>query len=96
MSSDEPTSQAVASMASSLTHVHNSDGQLPEPVYSPGHGDSAFSEDKVEEAVENLEEDWENDPDNARNWSFRRKWTAVGIVRFVNPGHLLFFLRTNL
>jgi hypothetical protein len=26
-------------------------------------------------------DDWENDPDNARNWSLGRKWVAVGIVR---------------
>lgn len=26
------------------------------------------------------EDDWETDPDNARNWSARRKWTATTVV----------------
>lgn len=26
------------------------------------------------------EEDWENDPENARNWSNRKKWTTVFVV----------------
>jgi hypothetical protein len=39
------------------------------------------SEDKIEKAVDNLEYDWENDPENARNWSTHKKWTAVCIVR---------------
>ncbi|KDQ31851.1 hypothetical protein PLEOSDRAFT_48881 [Pleurotus ostreatus PC15] len=46
----------------------------------PGHGESALPEDKKEEALENLEEDWEDDPLNPRNWSFGKKWTAVSIV----------------
>jgi len=54
----------------------------------PGHGESALPEDKEEEALENIEEDWENDPINPRNWSPGKKWTAVGIVSaytFVAP-----------
>ncbi|KNZ78710.1 hypothetical protein J132_10815 [Termitomyces sp. J132] len=47
-----------------------------------GHGESALPEDKVEEALENEEHDWENDPENARNWSWGEKWTAVSIVSF--------------
>lgn len=26
------------------------------------------------------DEEWETDPDNARNWSWSRKWVATGIV----------------
>ena len=52
---------------SSITHVAKS-----EEVVLP--------EDKIDEALGNLEVDWENDPDNARNWSFGRKWTAIAIV----------------
>jgi len=32
--------------------------------------------------IEYWEVDWENDPQNARNWTFAQKWTAVSIVRF--------------
>ena len=27
------------------------------------------------------EDDWENDPQNARNWTSAQKWAAVSIVR---------------
>ncbi|KAF8967302.1 multidrug resistance protein 4 [Flammula alnicola] len=50
--------------------------------------ESAFPEDKIEEALENLGDDWEDDPDNARNWPSRKKWTAIFIVSaytFVSP-----------
>ena len=45
---------------------------------------------ELEEALGNFnsEDDWENDPENARNWSFGRKWTAIAIVSTI------FFLRT--
>ncbi|KAF8800960.1 MFS general substrate transporter [Phlegmacium glaucopus] len=39
-------------------------------------------EHKVREALEKLEHDWANDPDNARNWSSGKKWTATAIVSF--------------
>jgi len=32
--------------------------------------------------IEFREDDWENDPQNARNWTWVQKWTAVSIVRF--------------
>lgn len=70
---------------SSVTHDSiNEKEDIPE-----GDGESTLRlpTDKPEEAVGNLEDDWENDPDNARNWSFEKKWTAVGIV-----GALTFFL----
>ena len=46
-------------------------------------------EDEIEKAVANQEDDWENDPENARNWSTRKKWTAACIVR----RRLLIFFR---
>ncbi|KAI3619652.1 mfs multidrug [Moniliophthora roreri] len=52
----------------------------PEPPN--GHGESAIPADKEEEALENVEDDWENDPMNARNWPKRKKWVAVFIVSF--------------
>ena len=49
--------------------------------------------DKMEEASGNMEVDWENDPDNARNWSFGKKWTAIAIVSTTsyNPFLLILF-----
>lgn len=75
------------SIASSLTHVQSNEKssvtpELPSKFHA-GHGESALPDDKVEEAFENIEEDWENDPENARNWSLTKKWTAVFIVRAV-------------
>ena len=65
---ETPSSNAMLhSFTSSTTHVAES-----EEVDVP--------KDKIEEALGNLEVDWENDPDNARNWSFGRKWTAIAIV----------------
>jgi len=46
----------------------------------PGQGESAPPEDKREEAMKNLEEDWQDDQANPRNWPFRKKWTAVAVV----------------
>ncbi|KAG5349464.1 hypothetical protein C0989_003627 [Termitomyces sp. Mn162] len=68
-------SQEVA--PSSATSTSSSVIMENEKVASPkherslsGHGESALPEDKVEEALENEEHDWENDPENARNWSW--------------------------
>ena len=44
---------------------------------------------ELEEALGNLEIDWENDPDNARNWSFRRKWTTIAIVSTIFFAYLV-------
>lgn len=74
---------AAHSLDSCHTHVeleNNKEFNQLERTFSPGHGESALPEDKREEAFENLEDDWENDPENARNWTSRRKWTAVAIV----------------
>ncbi|KAF9009997.1 major facilitator superfamily domain-containing protein [Cyathus striatus] len=65
------------------------DYNTPTPhLLSPGHGESALPEDKIEEAIENVEDDWESDPENARNWTQRKKWTAICIISmytFVSP-----------
>lgn len=82
----KPTFTQTNSIASSLTHVQSNEKSLvtPElPSFHAGHGESALPDDKLEEAIENTEEDWENDPENARNWSLTKKWTAVFIVRAV-------------
>jgi hypothetical protein len=63
----------------SETPNHKSFGQ----TCSLEHGESTLfeSEDGVQKAVDNPEGDWENDPENARNWSTGKKLTALCIVR---------------
>ncbi|PPQ99251.1 hypothetical protein CVT24_009296 [Panaeolus cyanescens] len=79
-----PTTSTTRSPASSLTHVYNEkvEAGVTKEQFSGGHGESALPEDKVEEAIENLEDDWENDPENPRNWVASRKWKAVCVVSF--------------
>jgi len=85
--SDRAFASTSHSIDSSVTHVQPSnEKQVPnsqelQRVFSNGHGESALPENKVEEEFENLESDWENDPENARNWSTKKKWTTVCIVR---------------
>ncbi|KAH9899742.1 multidrug resistance protein 4 [Cubamyces lactineus] len=87
-----------SSTISSGTHVHVpanadiTDDHAPhakdDGVLHGGEGESAFPEDKKEEALENAEEDWAHDPINPRNWSLGKKWTMVSIVSlytFVTP-----------
>ncbi|PPR01247.1 hypothetical protein CVT24_006011 [Panaeolus cyanescens] len=72
------------STTASVEHDHEKSDRLSDrtiPV-APGHGESAIPEDKNEEAIENLEDDWENDPDNARNWPTIQRWTSMSIVSF--------------
>ncbi len=42
--------------------------------------------DANEKAASSLEDDWEHDPMNARNWPSSRKWTAVCIVGYIVIG----------
>ncbi|KAJ3554503.1 hypothetical protein NM688_g3076 [Phlebia brevispora] len=53
-------------------------GSLPKG----GEGESAIPEDRVEDAIENAEDDWEHDPRNPRIWDFWKKWRMVSIVSF--------------
>ena len=46
-------------------------------TFVPGHEES---EDKKEEIVETLEDDWETDPENARNWPAYKRWGSMLIV----------------
>lgn len=87
---DTPQLSKLPSANSSTTHVHSNsetktngslnDAHLPPLHNAPGHGESALPADKEGEAIENIEDDWECDPENARNWPSSRKWTAVSIV----------------
>ena len=46
-------------------------------TFVPGHEES---EDKKEENLETLEDNWETDPENARNWPTYKKWVSMLIV----------------
>ena len=50
-------------------------------TFVPGHEDS---EDKKEEIYEILEDNWETDPENARNWPKYKKWISMLIVGVVH------------
>lgn len=67
--------KSTHSLASSVQTRREKTDTAPE-----GHGESALPEDKLQEAFKNLADDWESSPDNARNWSKRKKWTATAIV----------------
>lgn len=35
---------------------------------------------KVEATLESLEDDWDKDPANPRNWSTRKKWVSTAVA----------------
>lgn len=43
-----------------------------------GHSHTPYSGSHEKSADEQV--DWDDDPDNARNWSSQKKWTATSIV----------------
>ncbi|KAJ6560589.1 major facilitator superfamily domain-containing protein [Mycena vulgaris] len=79
----------MASVSSSATHVPSADDSTPLDLpTSPGRGPSALPEDKAEELLKNLEDNWQDDPENPRNWSVGKKWTTTAVVAlytFVSP-----------
>lgn len=88
MTSLTESKERSASLASSATHapleyadINGADTYSIRRVISPGRYESALPEDKKEEALERVEDDWADDPINPRNWSDGRKWTAAGVVR---------------
>jgi hypothetical protein len=46
-----------------------------------GEGESALPEDKKQEALEELEDDWQHDPINPRNWTKTKKYANMSLVR---------------
>lgn len=74
--SEEKKTPSIAE-SSSIT-VHNSEEHPHRPA--PGHGESAIPADPKEEQEENVLDDWEDDPDNARNWPASKKWTSIAVV----------------
>lgn len=96
--------------ASSDTHVYHAECNTTVPRHDPIRSPSrqiepSLLEEKTREAVDDSEEAWAVDPVNARNWSFSRKWTAVGVVSWTilemvacltlgMSGFFLYFLST--
>jgi hypothetical protein len=80
MSEEGPT-QRPLSITSTVTDEQSekcegADGVDVLPYLEHGHGDATLPEDEKYA----VQDDWENNPANARNWSFRKKWTTVSIV----------------
>lgn len=71
---EQKTSSEKPSVASSLATKRNDHSP------SAGHGESALPVDPEEEAEENTRDDWEDDPENPRNWSMSRKWICTSVV----------------
>jgi hypothetical protein len=64
------------SVSTSVTHVQEKDYQIPDAsMIMPAGGESEYAipEDK-NETLENLEDDWQHDLRNPRNWSYAKKW----------------------
>jgi hypothetical protein len=76
MARDELRPATGASLASSTTAVIPFEKFPDQPDRAedviPGH---------TADIIQTLQDEWENDPANARNWSLKKKWTAVFIVR---------------
>ncbi|PFH49928.1 hypothetical protein AMATHDRAFT_146557 [Amanita thiersii Skay4041] len=70
--------QTAKSAATSSTHVSSLKG-CPDPT-DPASERPTLTAEKLVEIQKIDDEEWENDPANARNWSFGRKWTAVSVV----------------
>ncbi|TFK55812.1 multidrug resistance protein 4 [Heliocybe sulcata] len=83
MAAEDARPSTAASAATSFTQVHDHNDQgLATPNCMQGEGESAIPEDKKEEILENLEDDWQHDPINPRNWSGKKKWLMVFLVSF--------------
>ena len=61
--------------------LSSSSHETPEQSIRTFVPDPEASEDKKEKIHEILEDSWETDPDNARNWSSLKKWVSMSIVR---------------
>ena len=49
-------------------------------TFVPAHEES---EDKKEDILKTVDDDWETDPENARNWPTFTKWGSMLIVRWI-------------
>ena len=78
-----------ASSTSSLKSENNVLDQSADSSVS-SYGASAMPEDKKEEYLDSLqlEDDWESDPENPRNWTACKKWFSMSLVRWIISGSL--------
>ena len=54
---------------------------ITEDPVSAGLAEPPLREVKTaQETIKCQDDDWESDPQNARNWTFAQKWTAVLVV----------------
>lgn len=91
---EESTRPTTAGSGATLTFQPNSnnvtgDAEKSAPALEPmpskgGEGESAMPEDKKEEALEALEDDWQHDPINPRNWSQSKKYVNMSLVSLSN------------
>jgi hypothetical protein len=58
-------------------------------TFVPDHEDSSTPEDQKEKILEALQDNWETDPENARNWPAHQRWGAMLIVRRIVCGSFL-------
>lgn len=77
------TAEDTVSIASSHTHVGGKSCTRGLDIFSlPSQEQLAV--DKMEKT-----EDWEYSPNNPRNWSASRKWTATALVSILPLGPLI-------
>lgn len=85
-SQPEANPQSHSSLASEKTKPrHESSASL-----KGGEGESPIPEDKEQNALEDLEEDWQHDPINPRNWTNPRKYANMSLVRQFSAREPLF------
>jgi hypothetical protein len=82
---DQRPKTGVSIASSSATHFQ------PEKVASAtvyeDNPESTAHQDEKGDRFQDSEDEWAADPENARNWSVVKKWTAVSIVRSVFSTH---------
>jgi hypothetical protein len=67
-----PVETTLPSVTTSVTQEERADS-----IKSDHH-----SAGKLEKTSSALEDDWEKDPANPRNWSINQKWVATMIVKY--------------
>lgn len=72
-----PGTKDISSTCSLETQI--SSHETPELTFLPGHEKSTSPE--KEDILEVLKDNWETDPENARNWPAHKRWGAMLIVR---------------
>jgi hypothetical protein len=69
----------LSSIDSSLPQIQSAEKLAPTDVQTAKYTSSTDLKNRVDKTSID-DEDWESDPENPRNWSSGKKWTAVAIV----------------